>query len=232
MESNDIGWATFYNDASTGFSEEFQTEMSKQLMDKFNTMVEIQNFAQDKKFMLFVGMTELKTIYQNGYALSSVEVIAPPAYSNKLTAYWKSDDLETITKSDSISSENIEFGWCSDFDKEFFKSFARKDIIPEVDGINLNFEFIADLQLFPDLSITYQFKSEPTEKQLEHIKKTLVSNFTESYISGITPFESTYVTMLDFQGTEGNKGLKQIEQFIQDLNSNENNRNIEMITIN
>src|SRR5690606_4947435 len=104
MESNDIGWASFYNDASTEFSEQFQTEMANQLIHEFNAMVEIDSFAQNKGFMLFVGMTALKTTYQNGYAFALVEVIAPNSYSKTITACWRAEDNEAITKSNSANS--------------------------------------------------------------------------------------------------------------------------------
>lgn len=232
MESNNIGWAAFYNDASTEFSTTFQTEMANQLMDKFNTMVEIDSFAQNKKFILFVGMTELKTTYQNGYAFVLVDVIAPNSYTKTITAYWQANNNETIVKSDFVNSENIEFGWCSDFDKELFKSFAKENVIKQIDGIDLKFKYVADFQLYPDLTISYEFKSLPSQEQLEEIKSLLVTSFTESYVSGVTKYEESHLTMIDFQGTEVEKGLKQIEQFIIALNSGEVIEIIKSITIN
>lgn len=232
MESNNIGWAAFYNDASTEFSTTFQTEMANQLMDKFNTMVEIDSFAQDKKFMLFVGMTELKTTYQNDYAFALVEVIAPNSYSKTLTAYWKADNNETIVKSDSVNSENVEFGWCSDFDTEFFKSFAKENVIKQIDGVDLKFKYVADFQLFPDLSITYEFTTPPTQQQLEEIKKLLSPNHSESYISELTEYEGKYISMFDFHSTDPNVGIRQIEQFILSLNSSEVGEIIKSVTIN
>jgi len=228
MESNDIGWASFYNDASTEFSEQFQTEMANQLIHEFNAMVEIDSFAQNKGFMLFVGMTALKTTYQNGYAFALVEVIAPNSYSKTITACWRAEDNEAITKSNSANSNNVEFGWCSDFEKDFFRSFAKENLIKQIDGVVLNFKYVADFQLFPDLTIWYEFTTPPTQKQLEEIKNQSVSNYT----SEVTECEGKYFSTIDFQDTDVEAGLKQIEQFILGLNSSGVEKTIKSVTIN
>jgi hypothetical protein len=232
MESNDIGWASFYNDASTEFSEQFQTEMANQLVDKFNAIVEIDSFAQRKGFMLFVGMTELKTTYQNGYAFALVEVIAPNSFSIIITAYWKADDNKTIVKSNSANSENVEFGWCSDFDKEFFRSFAKENVIKKINGIDLNFKYVADFQLFPDITISYEFTTPPTQDQLEEIKNLLSSDPSESYISDLTEYEGKYISMFDFHNANPDVGIRQIEQFILSLNSSTVGEIVKSVTVN
>ncbi len=106
-----------------------------------------------------------------------------------------------------------------------FNSFSQ--INPE----KLNFKYAANVQYYPDLFIVYQFSVEPTEAQLQNIKTLLDSNFTEAYISGISKVEGIYSTMLDFQATEVNKGLKQIEQFILNLNESNISAIIESIKI-
>ena len=232
MKSTDVGWATFYNEASEVFSPEFQNEMANQLMLKFNAMVGIENYASEKKFMLFVGMRELKTMYQDGYAFSLVEVIAPNSYSKTLTAYWKAQDNKKIVSSDSANFQNVEFGWCADFDKEFFRSFTKENVIKTINGIELSFKYVSDVQLYPDLTISFEFKQQPNNSQIEEINNILVSTYTESYVSRISEYEGNYSTMIDFQGTEVQIGLNQIEQFILDLNSNEVSKIIESITIN
>ncbi len=231
MNSNTIGWATFFNEASTDFSEAFQTEMTNQLMAQFNSLVEIENFAKDKNFVLFVGMAPLQTNYKDGYAFVLVEVICPNSEPKTITAYWKSGDNKQIINADSMSVQDIEFGWCADFDKAFFKGFAKENVISQINGIELKFKYVTHLELYPDLFITYNFSSEPTEAQLQHIKTLLDSNFTEAYISGISKAEGIYTTMLDFQATEVNKGLKQIEQFILNLNESNISAIIESIKI-
>jgi hypothetical protein len=231
MISPDIGWASFYNDASTDFSLEFQTEMANQLMGRFNAMVGIENFATDKEFMLFIGFHELKTIYQDGYAFAVVEIISPNSFTKSLTTYWKSSDNENIMNSESVNSENIEFGWCADFETEYFKSFAKKNIVSHINGQKLNFKFIPDLQLFPDLNIHYEFTIEPEKDQIDLIINLLKECFAEAYISDVSKYENKYSTMLDFQGTEVDKGVKQIELFVQKLNSSDLTGVIESITI-
>ena len=231
MISTDIGWASFYNDASTDFSLEFQTEMANQLMDRFNAMVGIENFATDKEFMLFIGFHELKTIYQDGYAFAVVEIISPNSFTKSLTTYWKSSDNENIMNSESVNSENIEFGWCADFETEYFKSFAKENIVRHIKGQKLNFKFVPDLQLFPDLNIYYEFTMEPEKDQIDRIVNLLNECFVEAYISGISKSDEKYSTMLDFQGTEVDKGVKQIELFVQKLNSSDLTGVIESITI-
>lgn len=232
MKSIDVGWATFYNDVSEDFSPEFQREMSNQLMNAFNEMVGIENFASEKKFMLFVGMTELKTLYKDGYAFSLVEVIAPNSFSKSLTAFWKAKDNQKIVASNSVSSQNIEFGWCADFDKEFFKSFVKENVIKTIKDIELNFKYVADFELFPDLNILFQFQQLLDSFKIDKINHLLTSCFTESYISGLSEHDGNYSTVIDFQGTDFNNGVNQIEQFILDLNSSDLCKLIESISIN
>ena len=231
MQTNDIGWATFFNEASTDFSTEFQTEMSNQLMEKFNSLMGIGNFAEDKEFALFVGMEDMKTIYKDGYAFSLVEVLAPSSETKILTIYWKSKDNKNIVKSHLISAETVEFGWAADFDVDFFKRFAKENVISEINGEKLKFKFVADVETYPDLMLYFTCKKKPTKDQLNKIKTLLVENLPESYISDISEKDGKFHIMLDFQGTNAQKGLNQFQKFITHLNSTEIGDIIESIKI-
>lgn len=229
MKSNVIGWTTFYNVASIEFSQEFQTEMSNQLKAKFDSLLGISNYAENKKFSLFVGMEDLDLNYENDFAFVTVEIIAPNSFSKTMTAFWKSDDNNRIVKADTVSSENIEFGWCSDFDKEFFLSFAKDNYIKEINDIPLKFEFIADFQLYPDLTIEYVFKTPPTNDELSKIESLLETN---AYTSEITEYQGAYYSIFDASSYGIAMDLRVFEQFILSLNSSDFVENIKSITIN
>ena len=156
-QSSDVGWASFYQEGHTDFSPAFREEMARQLMQKFDLMLEIPDFARDKEFMLLVGLTPLKTSYKDGYAFSLVDVVGRNAQSTTITIYWKAADNQAITRQKTIATGEVEFGWCADFDKNYFLAFAKENHVPEINGEKLIFDFVFHAELFPDLFITYRF---------------------------------------------------------------------------
>lgn len=232
MESIDIGWASFFQDALLNFSREFQTELSNQLEAKFDAMIGIENYARKNKFQLFVGMTPLKTIFQDGYGFALVEVIDHYSVSKVLTFYWKSDDNENILKSKEVNSENIEIGWCADFDTEYFLNIEKKKLVNEIQNKVLGFNYTANFDLFPDLSFDFEFKAEPTTDQLEEIQKLMKMKFKNSYVSDVSGNELKYLAIIDFQGTEFEDGLTEINQFIRDYSMNDVKKITKSICVN
>ena len=149
MQSNTIGWTKFYDKASTDFSIAFQTEISNQLMIQFDRMMRIENFAENNELSLSIGLTDMKTMHQNGYTFALVEITTPPQYSKILTAFWKSDNPD-ITTSSEIVSEDLQIGWCSDFEKDYFLRVAGRKIADEIHKNVLGFTYIANFMTYPN----------------------------------------------------------------------------------
>jgi hypothetical protein len=233
MESFTIGWGTFYGDCLVNFSRQFQTEMSNQLHNKFDLMVGIENYACDNEFQLMVGMTPLKTTFQDGYGFALVEVIDRYSCSKILTIYWKSKDgdNENAINSQGVNAENIDFGWCADFNADYL-TIERNKIVAEIQGEVVGFECSANFSLFPDLSFNFIFHSEPTDANLKEITKLMKKNFNDSYISEISGGNTKFNVMIDFQSSEIEKGISEINQFIQEYSSSKLKEITKSISIN
>jgi hypothetical protein len=233
MNNKEIGWAYFYNEALE-FSEQFQIQMSKQLELKFKLLLGLSEKSKKNNFMLFVGMEEMKTVNQDGYSFAIIEIICPNSFSKKITAYWavKNDfDLLNVTQSSNLTEDNIEFGWCSDFDKGYFLNFynSRKKLNNKENHISFDVEF--DFKLFPDLSI----KIYPTEKikdeEIANIRKVFAQNLTCAYVSEITESDNSHSLIIDFQGQAFDEGTDELLKAIQAISASENGEKIKKLII-
>lgn len=218
MESINIGWASFYNESLSNFSKEFQTELSNQLKNRFDSMLEIENYADDNDFQLMVGMIPLKLMYQDGYGFGLVEIIDKYSFSKTLTYYWQSADEENenVINSTKVNSQNIEFGWCADFEKDYFLNIQRNKIVADIQSKVLGFKYVANFELYPDLSFNFIFKVKPSKSNLDEILKLMKKNFKNSYVSEVTGDNIQFHSIVDFQNTEIEKGISEIDQFIRD----------------
>jgi hypothetical protein len=233
MNNKEIGWAYFYNEALE-FSDQFQIQMSKQLELKFRLMLGLTSKSKKNKFMLFVGMEEMKTVNQDGYSFALIEIICPNSFSKKITAYWKVKndiDLLSVTQSNKLTDNEIEFGWCSDFDKDYFLKFynSRKKLNKEENNISFDVEF--DFKLFPDLSIKIYPIGKLQEEQIANIRKAFVQNLTCAYVSEITKSEDSHSLIIDFQDQAFDAGTDELLKAIQAISASENGEKIKKLII-
>jgi hypothetical protein len=234
MKTLDIGWASFYNDTLTNFSKEFQNELSCQLKSRFDLMMGIENYADDNKFQLMVGMVPLKLTYQDGYGFGLIEIIDKYSFSRTLTFYWKSTDEinENAISSSKVNFQNIEFGWCVDFEKDYFLNLDRNKIVSDIQNKFLGFKYTANFELFPDLSFNFIFKVKPTHSHLEEIFKLMKKNFKKSYVSEITGDNNHFHSIVDFQNSKIEDAIPEIDQFMRDYMSENLNTITKSIAIN
>ena len=230
MKTKEIGWATFCNDTVTEFSESFQEEMSQQLMLTFDRMLNIKNCAEKEKFMLFVGMEEMKTMEKDGFYFGLVEVITRTSMTNIMTAYWRSTKGESVNPADTFESGELEFGWCSDFKGDYFKRFVESGVLKKVDKL-MQFRYFSDFTLYPDLFIRYSFSVQPSDEELKELQNLLTANFKNIYVSEVIKAEDEYSTGLDFFKMDFDKGLTQINEFVRALNSSSIAKNIDVLEI-
>src|SRR4030095_11675685 len=111
MEPKFMGWVLFWNDAAQ-FSNSFQTEMSNQLLEKFNFFLGSNETSNVFKFLLQVGLTDMKITRESDYVFALVDLISPTSFSKTITVYWKTaigSDLNDGTTSNSLNRTNIEF---------------------------------------------------------------------------------------------------------------------------
>lgn len=218
MESIDIGWASFFNDSHVNFSKEFQTEMANQLKSRFDLMLGIENYADDNDFKLIVGMTPLKLTYQDGYGFGLVEIIDKYSFSKTITFYWQSADEENekVINSTEANSRNIKFGWCADFEKDYFLNFHKNRLVENIQSKVLGFKYVANFELYPDLSFNFVFKVKPSKSNLDEIFNLMNENFKNSYVSEVTGENTQFSVFVDFQSTDVAEGISEIDQFMRD----------------
>ncbi len=233
MTQKIVGWAYFMNEASQ-YSESFQEEMSKQLEQRFNQFLQIENVASDKGFMLFVGMTDLKIVYQDGYGFGIVEVISPNSFTNYLTFYWKTNDpnkLESAMTLTALDSTSIEFGWCADFNASVFLNYINTVKKLDSKKHNLAFEVEYDFQLFPDLSIEFEFTSKPDDIQLKKIQRIITASLPKAYVSEISQTDEKYLCIIDFQDQEYQEASEQLLDVVKNLNESDEKEITKLIRI-
>lgn len=215
---SEIGWVGFYNKAHSDFLESFKEQFSIQLERAFNAMTETENFAQKRGFQILVGMEDMKLIYQDGYDFGLLELITPTSESLPQTFFWQTDNVQEAFKRNDFNKENIKFGFCSDFEKDYFLKFKKRNKVRAIGGEKLIFEYVEELDLYPDLNIAIKYTSKPNQVQLKKLKNEIQLHLEEFYIGDVNQIENTVEIMIDFQGTEFKTGKKQLRKFIQILN--------------
>lgn len=219
MEPKFIGWALFWNDAAQ-FSDSFQSEMSNQLLEKFNLLLGSSDKSNVFKFLLHVGLTDMKMVRQDDYVFALVDPISPTSFSRTITAYWKTsphDDLNNATKNNSLNRTIIEFGWCEDFDTEYFLQFAKPKKNLDEKAYNLNFRVEYDYTLYPDLSLTFHFSQNVQEQDLQKIKELFENRLSNTYVSEITNEHGLYSGIVDFQNCQYSIGIENLQNAFTDL---------------
>jgi hypothetical protein len=219
MEPKFIGWTLFWNDAAQ-FSNSFQNEMSNQLLEKFNLFLGSNDKNNVFKFLLQVGLTDMKISRDNDYMFALVDIISPTSRSKTLTTYWKTaieSDLNDATKSNSLNGTNIEFGWCEDFDTEYFLQFLKPKKNLDEKAYNLNFRVEYDYTLYPDLSLTFHFTKNVEEQDLQEIKELLETRLSNAYVSEITNEHGLYLGIIDFQNCPYSSGINDLQEAFSDL---------------
>ena len=230
--NSDVGWVGFYNAAHTDFSPSFKEQFSIQLNDAFNALTEIEDFTEKLGFLIIVGMSDMKIMYQDGYGFGLLELITPISLSIHQTFYWKTDQVVDAFKVDNYTKENIEFGFCADFDKEIFLKYHQEDVITKVQSAALGFRYTANFNLFPDLTFSFTFKENYTDDQVETIEKLMDEKFTDAYVSKLSPEKHMHQSLVDFQGTTDEEALFQINELIRAIITNPVKNVILSISIN
>jgi hypothetical protein len=228
---SDVGWVGFFYKAHSEFSKSFKEQFSTQLESAFNAMTEIENYAQKRGFQILVGMEDMKLIYQDGYGFGLLEIITPLSEGIPQTFFWQTENVEDAFKRDGFTNENIQFGFCIDFEKDYFLKFKKRNKVRVIGGDKLKFEYIEEIDLYPDLNISIEYASKRNQVQLEKLKNEIQLHLEESYVGDVNQIENTVEIMIDFQGTELKKGKKQLRQFIQNLNKRMDQNEIKAVCV-
>lgn len=228
---SDIDWVGFYNSAHTDFSPSFKKQFSMQLKDAFNALTGIEDFTEKKDFQILVGMSDMKIIYQDGYGFGLLQLITPSSRSIHQTFYWKAEPVIDAFKTDTYTAENIEFGFCSDFDKNTFLKYYYNDVAASIQDAALGFRYTANFELFPDLTFSFRFKEEQTEEQLKEMEQLMNKKLTNAYVSELSLHNDKYICIVDFQGESDDEAISQIGELIAHLASNPMGKSIESIAI-
>ncbi|MCL2131742.1 MAG: hypothetical protein FWH36_04725 [Lentimicrobiaceae bacterium] len=231
------GWALFCDEAAA-FSDTFREEMATQLLKKFYLMLGITTEIKihKVKFRLMVGGTPLKTIYKDGYAFAMVEIINPISLSKAVTAYWKPKNGELSENAVHINvwnSENIEFGWCVDFDKNDYIRYLKPENRLDKKQFDIPFDIEYDFSLYPDLVLTICFNQKVFKNEIEQIENILSEEIKKAYISELTNENQTKESnedneifgMFDFHNDDFTEATQQIiDSFIKIGKSNIGNK--------
>lgn len=229
---SDVGWAGFYNSAHTDFSPSFKQQFSIQLKDAFNALTGIEDFTEKKDFLILVGMSDMKIMYQDGYGFGLLELITPSSISIYQTFFWKTEQPVDAFRADDYTEENIEFGFCADFDKNSFLKYYYDDIITSIQDTTLGFRYTANFELFPDLTFSFKFKEGQVEgDEIKEIEQLMDKKFINAHVSKLSRKDDTYLCMVDFQGESDEEALFQIGELITHLASNLIGKSISSIGI-
>lgn len=234
-------WAMFVNEAAL-FSDTFREEMASQLQDSFYSMLGVENDIKRPKFRLHAGLQPLKTIYKDGYGFALVYIINPIALSTPVTAYWKPLNevkAENAAEIDIWKNDNIEFGWCTDFNNEDYTLYLKPRNIYSRKETNAKFEIEYDYTLYPDLSFTICCSEKIFEDEINEIEKILSATIKDTYISELTNQEdkkesdddNEVVGILDFQDNDFEVSKHQLFEAFQKIGQSKVGQKIERVII-
>lgn len=232
MEGDFSGWAQFWGDARN-FSEGFREQMSHQLFVTFYHVLGIKDKSK-MRFLLQVGLTDMQTFVKDEYAFGLVTIISPTAQAKTITAYWKRQNKENPLNaiSDvSLSPSTIEFGFCSDFDKDFFLAFVKPKKQLSRKKNNLNFTVEYDYALYPDLSMTISTEAALDEETPKMIHEVLNQQLSGAYVSELEGKVNQYHGIFDFHDIPYEKGITQLVLALQELSKLQISSTIKKITI-
>jgi hypothetical protein len=229
------GWAMFYGEAAN-FSKSFRDQMSEQLYQKFYYMLGIEDKNKELAFRLEIWSKDLEMIIEDEYAFGLVWIVSPTSFAKKITAYWRTanrDNLLNAVNDSFLTSSTIEFGWCSDFDKDYFLEFLKPKKRLSKKKNNLNFTVEYDYTHYPDLSLEFYFRKKIDEKDLSIIKGVLSQHISNAYVSEITNEEvlDAYIGIIDFQDTPYENGILELLTAFQELSKLEISSSIRKISI-
>lgn len=188
MEFVHNGWAMFANEAAA-FSGTFREEMAVQLLERFYLMMGIPNPGKQHKFHLQVGLLPLNTICQDGCGFAVVYIVSPDSVATPATAYWmpmNGEPPESASTTNVWNKDNIEFGWCADFDKNNYLTYVRPGSVLSKEQLGVPFDVEYNYSLFPDLSLTIRFDQKVFEDEILQIESMLAGEIKDTYISGLT----------------------------------------------
>lgn len=235
-------WATFTKEAG-GFSDSFRQVMASQLEEKFYLMLEVtQEKIKRPKFQLTVGLLPMKTIYKDGYAFALVYITDPVAFATPVTAYWRpleNVNVESATELDIWDNENIEFGWCTDFNVENYMPYLKPRNIYPKQQTGTSFLIEYDYTLYPDLTLIICCSEKIPEGEIEEIEKILSASIKDTYISELTTDEdekesdnnNEIIAVLDFEDNDFEVSKQQILDAFQKIGQSPFANKIERVII-
>lgn len=234
-------WAMFANEAAL-FSSTFREEMASQLQDRFYSTLGITHDIKRPKFSLHAGLQPLKTIYKDGYGFALVYITTPVALSTPVTAYWKPLNeiaAENAPAIDNWNNDNIEFGWCTDFNNEDYTPYLKPRNIYSRNETNAKFEIEYDYTLYPDLSFTICCSEKIFEGEINEIEKILSTTIKNTYISELTnqddikesDDDNEIVGIFDFQDNDFEVSKQQLFEAFQKIGQSEVAQKIERVVI-
>jgi len=221
-------WATFYFDADQ-FSNAFQNEMATQLHCCFDAMMEQPDFVSENNFQLLVGKTDLQTAYHDGYGFALVEIVGPNHFHKVLTAYWKAADSVSICTSSEVSVDDVEFGWCADFNKEEILNYNVENVAKVIQRNALGFLYSAGFTNYPIIKIVFSFNVEVREQLENEINAFVLKQLVSANMVASKTSKNVYHITIDFGKKKIDDTLFEINNFIAAFRGNEILRAIEIV---
>lgn len=160
-----VGFVLF-SDEYDWFSDSFMREMSKQLEEKFISMMRVDTILQKYFFELHLGVglkPEIKE--RDGIVYALVNIVSPDSMSRQVYVCWYSDDFtdKINMHHQDTSGKNIIFNWCNDFPREELIRYIKPRKEFKKGNNSLNFALKLFLYNLPDAYIQFTFKGELDE---------------------------------------------------------------------
>jgi hypothetical protein len=225
----------FVNEGAS-FSETFREQMATQLLNKFYLMLGIWGDIKRLKFHLHVGMTPLNTMCNDSYAFAIVDILNPISFAKSVTVYWKPNNgekPENASKLDIWDRENIEFGWCMDFNENDFLKYLHPRNVITKEQLNSTFDYEYDYSSYPDLSFTICFNQKVFQDEIAEMEEILSTVIKNTYISELTTDDeqeesgdkNEVMVILDFHNNDFETSTQQlVDAFIKIGKTNVGNK--------
>lgn len=233
MTSNN--WVTFDSTTTKDFSESFKKKLSEKLSEKLCGLLgnKISNSTFD--FHLNIGSPVYQLNENNslitkpfeitnkeGYAFANVGLTTVFAQLHNVSVAWSSSEFKDpldIHKND-VTNKQIDFFWCNDFPKdEIITSLAPTKTKSKLES-GYKFDILYFLKVFPDVTIYFEFKENPSKETLDEIQlevNKFRDKFKTVFVHDMTKYNGHYTISINHNTIDYNTYTE--KDFEKDVNN-------------
>lgn len=228
-------WVTFDSTTTKDFSESFKKKLSEKLSEKLCDIIGNNISESTFDFHLNIGSPvyqldennnyitkPFEINYKDGYAYVNVGLTTIFAQLYNVSIAWSSSDFKDpfdIHKND-VTNKQIDFFWSNDFPKDEIIASLTPTNIKLKQESGYKFDILYFLNVFPDVTIYFDFKENPSKETLDEIQLEVYKfrdKFKTVYVHDMTIHNGHYTISINHNTIDFNTYTK--KDFEKDFNN-------------